>query len=65
MRSMRFSRRDVLKASAAIGVGVFATPLRAAAFSARVCSAERYACSRGMRCSSAHSSVHPSSSGPR
>src|SRR4030081_3745955 len=31
MRSMRFSRRDVLKASAAIGVGVFATPLRAAA----------------------------------
>jgi iron(III) transport system substrate-binding protein len=31
MRSMRFSRRAVLKGSAAIGVGVFATPVRAAA----------------------------------
>src|SRR3981081_2200153 len=31
MRRMRFSRRAVLKGSAAIGVGVFATPVRAAA----------------------------------
>jgi iron(III) transport system substrate-binding protein len=31
MRNMRFSRRTMLKASAAIGAGVFATPLRAAA----------------------------------
>src|SRR3981081_4318285 len=30
MRSMRFSRRDVLKASVAFGVGVLATPLKAA-----------------------------------